>query len=87
MARVIDNATLLDPDQTFPATHEPQILFRRDAPEAFNERYRYGTRPKVELLMRLGVPGVWDSLLTDPWEPARPAPSADAGRFASAGWV
>lgn len=87
MARVIDNAALLDPDLAFPVTHEPQVLFRSDAREAFDERFRYGKRPKVELLMRLGVPGVWDFWKGDPLEPKRPDPSPDAGRFAPAGWV
>ncbi len=87
MARVIDNAALLEPDASFPATHEPQVLFRSDAREAFDERFRYGTRPKVELLMRLGVPGVWDFWTIDPLELKQPDPSPDAGRFAQAGWV
>ncbi|SFM05131.1 alginate lyase family protein [Methylorubrum salsuginis] len=87
MARVIDNAALLEPDRPFPATHEPQVLFRSDAREAFDERFRYGTRPKVELLMRLGVPGIWDSWEIDPLELKQPDPSPDAGRFAEAGWV
>lgn len=87
MARVIDNAVLLKPAPPSPATHEPQVLFRSDAREAFDERFRYGTRSKVELLMRLGVPGVWDSWAIDPLELKQPDPSPDAGRFALAGWV
>ncbi len=87
MARIIDNAALLEPDFVVPATHEPQVLFRSDARETFDERFRYGTRPKVELLMRLGVPGVWDYWKIDSWELKQPDPSLDAGRFAQAGWV
>lgn len=43
------------------AIEEPQIAFRYDSKEIFNENYFYGYQPKVELLKRLGVPGMWDN--------------------------
>jgi hypothetical protein len=43
---------------------EPQIGFRSDATEQFDEAYPYGVRDKTSLLNRLGVPGPWCA-----WEP------------------
>lgn len=43
------------------AFEEPQISFRHDSKEVFNEKYFYGYQPKVELLKRLRVPGMWDN--------------------------
>lgn len=39
---------------------EPQIVVRRGHDIRFNERLSYGEANKVELLMRLGIPGPWD---------------------------
>lgn len=39
---------------------EPQIIFRDDSKEEFDDNYRYGQNSKVELLCRLGVSGMWD---------------------------
>ena len=39
---------------------EPQIAFHRTAKLRFDPSVFYGRRPKVELLWRLGVEGVWD---------------------------
>ena len=88
MARIPDNARLLDGRHRGPAKEEPQIIFRKDAREAFDERFVYGRRPKVELLYRLAVPGPWDRWWHfDPWD-ALPGPLAtEAGQFATAGWV
>jgi hypothetical protein len=66
---------------------EPQIAFRYDAGESFDEAIPYGRRPKVELLWRLGVPGSWDRYLFDPWDPQRPTPANEAGQVQNAGWV
>jgi hypothetical protein len=66
---------------------EPQILFRRDALEEFDEAYPYGRRSKVELLWRLNVPGRWDSWVDDPWDLPRPGYASEAGQFGTAGWV
>ncbi|TPJ56522.1 alginate lyase family protein [Mesorhizobium sp. B2-7-1] len=87
MARIVDNALVLD--QTFKpaATEEPQIIFRSDTAELFDEQYGYGRRPKIEMLWRLGVPGPWDRFRDDAWDFPRPGFSADAGLFLTAGWV
>lgn len=88
MARITDNQALLEPGFLAEAEEEPQILFRRDAAESFNEAFPYGRRSKVELFWRLGVPGNWDSWQDDLWDLERPRQrSAEAGQFAQAGWV
>ena len=87
MARVLDNSLLLNNDAQFEANEEPQIIFRHDAVESFDETYVYGRRPKVELLWRLGVPGPWDSWPIEPWDFECPPFSPEAGRWAYAGWV
>jgi len=87
MARITNNALALDDTFHPDATEEPQVLFRRDASLAFNERYFYGRRPKVELLWRLGVPGVWDRWMLEPWDLPGPAYAPEAGCFGYAGWV
>ena len=86
MARTTDNQSLLNSSR-FEATEEPQILFRRDAKEEFNESFPYGRRPKVELFWRLGVPGMWDKWGDDVWDPPRRGLSDEAGQFGYAGWV
>jgi hypothetical protein len=85
MARVTENATLLEPGPVPEAAEEPQIIFRRDAPEEFAEDFPYGRRPKVELFWRLGVAGPWDAWRDDVWDPPRPAPAPEA--VGCAGWV
>ncbi|RWD67135.1 MAG: hypothetical protein EOS36_03220 [Mesorhizobium sp.] len=87
MARIVDNALLLDETLTPPAQEEPQIIFRNDTTELFDEEYGYGRRPKVEMLWRLGVPGLWDRFRDDAWDIPRPRLAADAGLFQKAGWV
>ncbi len=87
MARIAENADLLAPGFAPEAAEEPQILFRRDAAEAFDPAFAYGRRPKVELFWRLGIPGPWDKWKDDPWDPPRRPPSPDRGRFGTAGWV
>lgn len=87
MARIIDNALLLDEGFRPPAIEEPQIIFRSDTTELFDEKYGYGRRPKVEMLWRLGVPGQWDRFRDDRWDFPHPPLAADAGLFQHAGWV
>jgi len=87
MARIMDNAELLDGGFRPEAREEPQIVFRRDAAEVFDTTFCYGRRPKVELLWRLGVPGPWDSWLDSAWDLDRPAFSEEAGQYGVAGWV
>lgn len=50
---------------------EPQLIFRADATERFDERFRYGKRDKVSLLVRLRVPGVWTQWGWSAWERKR----------------
>ena len=87
MQRIEDNAQLLRADRPGLPVEEPQLVFRRDANERFDERFPYGRRPKVELLWRLGIPGKWDRWRDDPWDQPRNDASADAGAFGVAGWV
>jgi len=87
MARVTDNARLLEPGFRPEAAEEPQVIFRADAEEAFDDRQVYGRRPKVELFCRLGVKGPWDVWRLDAWDtPPRPV-SPEAHRVAQGGWV
>ena len=87
MARIVENLALLDENFKPPAREEPQIIFRADTTDLFDEDYAYGRRPKVEMLWRLGVPGPWDRFRDDPWDFQRPSLAPDAGLFHKAGWV
>ncbi|MGX5801744.1 alginate lyase family protein [Bradyrhizobium sp. Arg314] len=87
MARIVDNALVLDETFRPAATEEPQIIFRSDTAELFDEQYGYGRRPKIEMLWRLGVAGPWDRFRDDAWDFPRPRLAADAGLFQNAGWV
>ena len=87
MARVNDNAELLADDVPSPANDEPQVGFRQDATETFDDDARYGRRPKVELLRRLGVAGPWDSWPDEPWEQPFRGRCREAGEYQIAGWV
>jgi hypothetical protein len=87
MARVIDNRLLLKSNASPEAVEEPQIIFRADSGQCFDERYYYSRRPKVELLWRLGVPGPWDQHVIETFDFARPEPCTEAGQFMRAGWV
>lgn len=87
MARLTDNALLLDPGFQPAAVDEPQVMFRRDATERFDERFPYGRRPKVEFFWRMGVPGPWDLSRDDVWDLPRPRLSPEAGEVGRAGWV
>ncbi|WP_375260357.1 alginate lyase family protein [Palleronia sp.] len=87
MARLGSNDRAFDDMPPEDAQEEPQILFRRDAPARFDEAHPYGRRPKVELLARLGVPGLWNQWRMDPWDiPAGPV-GPDAHRVGRAGMV
>lgn len=87
MARITDNAMLLKAHYRPNAIEEPQIIFRRDAQEKFDERFPYGHRPKVEFLWRLGVPGVWDDFVVQDYDLPRPTLCSEAGQYGQAGWV
>jgi hypothetical protein len=87
MARVTENHDLDNPDYRPEATEEPQVIFRADAGQTFDETVPYGRRPKVHLLWTLAVPGPWDRYRFDPWDHHRPPHCAAAGQFRTAGWV
>ena len=87
MARLLDNQMLFDPTFAPVAKEEPQLIFRRDAAEIFNEAFPYGRRPKVELFWRLGIPGPWDLWTEFPWDQPRRPLSPEAYQFGVAGWV
>lgn len=87
MARIEDNQALLQGSFSAAANEEPQIIFRTDAQEAFREEIPYGRRPKVDLLWRLGVPGVWNRYGQDPWDIPRPPLSSNRGLYKEVGWV
>jgi len=87
MARIIDNTQLLTPGFTPVADEEPQVVFRSDTGESFDESIPYGRRPKVELLWRLGVRGPWDKYNFHTWDAQRPPYASEAGSFQEVGWV
>lgn len=45
---------------------EPQIAFGKDHDLRFNPDRRYSEAPKVDLLWRLGIPGIWDYFYQEP---------------------
>ncbi len=87
MARLGTNDAAFDPLDPRQAREEPQLAFRRDASERFDEAHPYGRRPKVELMARLGVEGPWSGWIMDPWDiPAGPVGPA-SHRVGKAGLV
>ncbi|KAF1330296.1 Pleiotropic drug resistance protein 3, partial [Globisporangium splendens] len=68
---VEENDVILSPSYTPNAWAEPQLIFRDDAREQFDERFRYGKRDKVALLVRLNVRGVWNEWGWSWWEQQR----------------
>lgn len=64
------------------AVEEPQISFRQDSLELFNEDRVYGNQPKVELFKRIGFHGVWDEKVNIyPWRKLQYVKSPEAGQF------
>ena len=88
MARILSNNQLLDSNFRPDANEEPQIIFRQDSLEEFDERtVRYGHFSKIELFWRLGVPGKWDSWKRDPWDKKGRKTSCESRQFRTIGWV
>lgn len=87
MQRMSDNTLLLTEDLTPYPVEEPQLIFRCDTDEEFNEAFPYGRRPKVELFWHLNVPGNWSRWKDDAWDQPRRDTSDDAPAFGVAGWV
>jgi|GEM_PF-1978812 len=51
------------------ANEEPQIAFKKTSLLRFDDKRVYGNQPKVDLLKRLGVAGVWDEWIKEyPWK-------------------
>lgn len=87
MTRITDNNQLPLDTLTPDPVEEPQVIFRSDSNEEFNEQFCYGRRPKVEFFWRLGIPGKWDNWLDFPWDQQRRSLSPEASQFGVAGWV
>ncbi|WP_438766451.1 alginate lyase family protein [Kushneria sp. TE3] len=87
MTRVQNNDQLINDNFQPDAVEEPQIVFRHDSSNLFDESFCYGRRPKVELFWRLGVPGKWDHWRDEPWDRPRSTPGPNAGQYGLAGWV
>lgn len=69
---------------------EPQIIFRNDSKDEFDEGCGYGQASKIDLLYRLGVPGVWDEWgesFKKQKELSLKRRSKEFGAFATAGHV
>lgn len=88
MIRLSSNNQIVYKNHFLKATEEPQVVFRCDTTEIFNNDLPYGRRPKIELLQRLDVPGPW--LLNKriyPWEIRKANKSDDKYFFIFAGNV
>ena len=69
MERVTDNSMINCNSKIINGIEEPQISFRQDAREYFNEEMVYGSQSKVELFKRLDYKGPWDELVyLFPWK-------------------
>ncbi|PNP97630.1 glycosyltransferase [Moraxella sp. RCAD0137] len=78
MQRIMKNVQASKTSISGDAQEEPQISFRFDALERFNEERVYGNQPKVELFKRLGVKGIWDDWhFLAPWRPLEYKPATD----------
>lgn len=84
MQRVLSNETLSKNSVATNASEEPQITFRFDAEELFNEQRVYGNQPKVELFKRLKIPGIWDDWKNlSPWKKLEFTESSETQFFLS----
>lgn len=81
MRRLPAGTDLASADITPTTREEPQIAFRADAVEQFDEAYPYGVRDKTSLLNRLGVPGPWCVWAPLAWHPEDAARSPDRHRY------
>ena len=87
LVRLKDNVQLSTLTAPPELTGEPQLAFRRDAPDRFYERLRYGNQNKSELLVRLGVPGVWEKWRLAFWDTTPQLDVIAPNRFFIGGWV
>lgn len=81
MRRQADQQDLENSQATSVYQEEPQIAFRSDAIEQFDEAYPYGVRDKTSLLNRLGVPGPWCAWAPLSWHPELASRSTDRYLF------
>lgn len=69
MERCLENDSNLAYKSCVNAVEEPQLAFRSKSKYHFDPDRVYGSQPKIELLKRLGVPGIWDKWQHEyPWE-------------------
>lgn len=92
MTRLLHNDEALQPGRVhrdeFGGPSEPQILFSSRCPERFDETIPYGAGPKMEMLIRLGVPGIWNHFDSPYWRALQERPrSRFAGACRQAGYV
>ncbi|WP_150132302.1 alginate lyase family protein [Prosthecochloris sp. GSB1] len=88
MERVQDNDALLVKNFKANPFEEPQVIFRRDAELRFDESLMYGLKPKIDLLKRLGVPGIWDKWKNlYPWKTHEVRFEPGAFSYCWTGWV
>ncbi|CAG8731062.1 19823_t:CDS:2 [Cetraspora pellucida] len=91
MARLINNSQLLNGSDTRPITpEEPQIIFRHDSNKTFNGNMRYGRRPKLDMLWRLGVPTTSRNFnrTSAPWESHHDSYKfIESDQYKTIGWV
>jgi hypothetical protein len=81
MRRQVDSQELEALDLSPSFREEPQIAFRADASEQFDEIYPYGVRDKTSLLNRLGVPGPWCGWAPLDWHVEAEQRSKDRHRY------
>lgn len=86
LERISKNSFLLNTTSPPKAEDEPQIAFRHDAPDRFNEHLRYGNRNKADLLTQLGVPGIWNNWKPAPWDSTPTIKATNKHKFAHCGW-
>lgn len=88
MDRVLSNEDVIQKGYEPHPVEEPQIVFRNDAELTFDENLMYGLKPKVDLLKRLGVPGVWDKWTNlYPWKKHEVKLDKNSFNYAWSGWV
>lgn len=88
MDRVMSNPSVVEDGYTPNPIEEPQIIFRADAELLFDENLMYGLKPKVDMLKRLGVPGIWDNWQNlYPWKKHEINYDKNAFNYVWSGWV
>lgn len=87
LTRVTDAQALLQPHFQPVTFTEPQLAFRHDSQDRFDEQLRYGNRNKAEMLVRLGVPGPWHTWRPASWDVQPVRSSPERCRFVQGGWV